>query len=70
MILHLLPLPCFPHRYVRDLWKAYGAVQAACGVPFEVAPGEIFGLLGPNGAGKITTVECMLGLRQPDRLRP
>lgn len=52
---------------VRDLWKAYGGVQAACGVTFDVAPGEIFGLLGPNGAGKTTTVECMLGLRQPDR---
>ena len=53
--------------HVHDLWKAYGGVQAACGVTFDVAPGEIFGLLGPNGAGKTTTVECMLGLRQPDR---
>ena len=53
--------------HVRDLWKAYGGVQAACGVTFDVAPGEIFGLLGPNGAGKTTTIECMLGLRQPDR---
>ncbi len=53
--------------HVHDLWKAYGGVQAACGVTFDVAAGEIFGLLGPNGAGKTTTVECMLGLRQPDR---
>ena len=29
--------------------------------------GEIFGILGPNGAGKTTTVECIEGLREPDR---
>jgi ABC-2 type transport system ATP-binding protein len=32
-----------------------------------VAEGEIFGILGPNGAGKSTTVECIEGLRAPDR---
>ena len=52
---------------VRDLYKSYGGIQAARGVSFEVADGEIFGLLGPNGAGKTTTLECVLGLRQPDR---
>lgn len=52
---------------VHDLWKAYGGTPAACGVTFDVAAGEIFGLLGPNGAGKTTTIECMLGLRRPDR---
>ena len=30
-------------------------------------PGEIFGLIGPNGAGKTTTMECVEGLRRPDR---
>ena len=30
-------------------------------------PGEIFGLIGPNGAGKTTTMECVEGLRSPDR---
>ena len=29
--------------------------------------GEIFGLIGPNGAGKTTTMECVEGLRTPDR---
>ena len=29
--------------------------------------GEIFGLIGPNGAGKTTTMECVEGLRRPDR---
>ena len=36
-------------------------------VSFEVAAGEIFGLIGPNGAGKTTTMECVEGLRRPDR---
>ena len=34
---------------------------------FDVADGEIFGLIGPNGAGKTTTMECVEGLRSPDR---
>jgi ABC-2 type transport system ATP-binding protein len=36
-------------------------------VSFEVYDGEIFGLIGPNGAGKTTTMECVQGLRTPDR---
>jgi ABC-2 type transport system ATP-binding protein len=36
-------------------------------VTFEVEEGEIFGLIGPNGAGKTTTMECVEGLRTPDR---
>jgi ABC-2 type transport system ATP-binding protein len=36
-------------------------------VSFDVQQGEIFGLIGPNGAGKTTTMECVEGLRQPDR---
>lgn len=51
---------------VTDLVKRYGPVEAVKGVGFEVAEGEIFGLLGPNGAGKTSTVECTIGLRQPD----
>ena len=34
---------------------------------FEVQDGEIFGLIGPNGAGKTTTMECVEGIRKPDR---
>ena len=59
----LTPLPAVS---VTDLWKRYGAMDAVCGVNFEVAAGQVFGLLGPNGAGKTTTLECLLGLRQPD----
>ncbi|SRR5258706_2245204 len=54
---------------VHDLSRRYGAVQAADGISFDVAAGEIFGLLGPNGAGKTTTLECILGLIRPDRGR-
>jgi ABC-2 type transport system ATP-binding protein len=32
-----------------------------------VHQGEIFGMVGPNGAGKTTTIECLEGLRKPDR---
>ena len=51
---------------VRDLHKHYGDVHAARGVSFEILDGEIFGLLGPNGSGKTTTLECIIGLREPD----
>ncbi len=51
---------------VRDLQKRYDQVLAAQGVSFDIEDGEIFGLLGPNGSGKTTTLECVIGLRQPD----
>jgi ABC-2 type transport system ATP-binding protein len=51
---------------VRDLHKRYEEVHAAQGVSFQIEDGEIFGLLGPNGSGKTTTLECVIGLRQPD----
>ena len=41
--------------------------MAVSEVSFDVADGEIFGLIGPNGAGKTTTLECVEGLRKPDR---
>src|SRR5579863_1480722 len=47
--------------------KSYGRTLAVDEVSFEVNEGEIFGLIGPNGAGKTTTMECIEGLRTPDR---
>ena len=47
--------------------KAYGSTVAVDDVSFDVHDGEIFGLIGPNGAGKTTTMECVEGLRTPDR---
>ncbi len=52
---------------VSGIRKAYGPVVAVDEVSFEVRRGEIFGLVGPNGAGKTTTMECLEGLRSPDR---
>jgi ABC-2 type transport system ATP-binding protein len=49
------------------LRKTYGSTVAVDNVSFEVANGEIFGLIGPNGAGKTTTMECIEGIRTPDR---
>jgi ABC-2 type transport system ATP-binding protein len=49
--------------------KTYGTTVAVSDVSFEVSEGEIFGLIGPNGAGKTTTMECVEGVRKPDRGR-
>src|SRR5688572_1148776 len=52
---------------VRNVRKTYRSTVAVDDVSFEVFDGEIFGLIGPNGAGKTTTMECVQGLRTPDR---
>ncbi|MGW4793177.1 ABC transporter ATP-binding protein [Nonomuraea sp. NPDC004297] len=52
---------------VRNLHKRYDDKIAVDDVSLTVQAGEIFGILGPNGAGKTTTVECIEGLRVPDR---
>ncbi|TMR91517.1 ABC transporter ATP-binding protein [Nonomuraea basaltis] len=52
---------------VRNLHKRYEDKVAVDDVSLTVQEGEIFGILGPNGAGKTTTVECVEGLRTPDR---
>jgi ABC-2 type transport system ATP-binding protein len=54
---------------VSGLHKEYGPKVAVDDVSFTVEAGEIFGILGPNGAGKTTSVECVTGLRKPDRGR-
>src|ERR1022692_4988399 len=54
---------------VENVHKRYGGTVAVDDVSFSVEEAEIFGILGPNGAGKSTTVECIDGLRTPDRGR-
>jgi ABC-2 type transport system ATP-binding protein len=56
-----------PVIQVSGVRKTYGSTVAIDEVSFEVNDGEIFGLIGPNGAGKTTTMECIEGLRTPDR---
>jgi len=52
---------------VSAIRKTYGRTVAVDEASFTVNEGEIFGLIGPNGAGKTTTMECIEGLRKPDR---
>jgi ABC-2 type transport system ATP-binding protein len=52
---------------VSGVRKTYGRTVAVEEASFEVRQGEIFGLIGPNGAGKTTTMECIEGIRKPDR---
>src|SRR5688572_22226387 len=58
-----------PHPVIQvsGFRKTYRAVVAVDDISFDVRDGEIFGLIGPNGAGKTTTMECVQGLRTPDR---
>jgi len=66
-----LILPVSPHSVIQvsGIRRTYGDLVAVDDVSFEVHDGEIFGLIGPNGAGKTTTMECVEGLRRPDRGR-
>jgi ABC-2 type transport system ATP-binding protein len=52
---------------VEELRKSYGSVKAVDGITFQVRRNEIFGMVGPNGSGKTTTIECIEGLRRPDK---
>jgi ABC-2 type transport system ATP-binding protein len=52
---------------VEGLRKTYGSTIAVDDISFDVHEGEIFGMVGPNGAGKTTTIECLEGLRKPDK---
>ena len=56
-----------PVIHAAAIRKTYGDTVAVDDVSFDVHAGEIFGLIGPNGAGKTTTLECIEGLRTPDR---
>jgi len=48
------------------LTKRFGAVAAADGVSFELAPAEVCALIGPNGSGKTTVLRLLAGTLKPD----
>ena len=56
-----------PVIQVAGIRKTYASHVAIDDISFDVQRGEIFGLIGPNGAGKTTTMECVEGLRTPER---
>lgn len=62
-----MPNTATPVVKVSGFRKTYKSTVAVDDISFEVYDGEIFGLIGPNGAGKTTTMECVEGLRTPDR---
>ena len=51
---------------VNGLRKAYGNVEAVCGLDFYVEEGQLFAFLGPNGAGKSTTIDILCTLQRAD----
>ncbi|MFJ2806551.1 ABC transporter ATP-binding protein [Kitasatospora sp. NPDC087271] len=51
----------------RGVGKSYGRVRAVDDLNLVLRPGETVALLGPNGAGKSSSLDLLLGLRQPDQ---
>jgi ribose transport system ATP-binding protein len=55
-----------PILSVRNISKAFGAVQALNKVSFDILPGEVVALAGDNGAGKSTMIKAISGVFQHD----
>lgn len=51
---------------VKELTKSFQGRRVVDKLSFDVKRGEVFALLGHNGAGKSTTIDLILGLKQPD----
>lgn len=51
---------------MREISKAFGAVQALNKVDFHLRPGEILGLVGDNSAGKSTLMKILTGAYHRD----
>ncbi len=50
---------------IEDLKKSYADKDVLMGINLEVHKGEVFGFIGKNGAGKSTTIDCIVGLKEP-----
>jgi ABC-type branched-subunit amino acid transport system ATPase component len=51
---------------IDDLQVSIGSKSILQGVSLQVNEGEIIALIGHNGAGKSTTLETVVGIRQPN----
>jgi branched-chain amino acid transport system ATP-binding protein len=51
---------------VKDLYVAYGPIEALHGISFQVEEGEIVTLIGANGAGKSTILMSLMRLPPPE----
>ena len=50
----------------REVAKSFGGLQAAKGISFTLAEGEVVGVIGANGAGKTTLLNVISGYLAPD----
>ena len=55
-----------PSIHVQNLMKSFAGRTVVDDLSFAVQKGEVFALLGHNGAGKSTTIDLILGLKQPE----
>ena len=60
------PKTAAPIVDMRNISKAFGAVQALRDVDLKLYPGEILGLVGDNSAGKSTLMKIMTGAYHRD----
>ena len=52
---------------VRDIYVAYGDIEAVCGVSFSLEKGELVSVIGANGAGKTTILNSIMGIFPPQK---
>ena len=51
---------------IRDLHKAYGALEVLKGVDISAGTGDVVSLIGSSGSGKSTLIRCLNGLEFHD----